>query len=537
MTPQNIFARWRWRLTPEWGVAGILLLIAAALWLPFGFNVGFWGDDWFFYLNARFGSAWGTLSRPLLPLAFIFGYGIAPGQFAGFNLTLALLLFARSGLCYALLRRLRTGRAPAFAAAVLALVYPADTGVFYLGAIAVYLAWVAFLLALYLLILYWQSPRLIYLALMWVAQIVSLGTYEATYPLIFVSPLVLLLLEPRLRRRWTRILFRWYIFPALNLIRQVSLFLLNPGALTYQTGLVASSNSPSAILASFLKIYQRHFFTGWVEGDSSPAYALVAVMTGVLAGVACWRLARGEQPRSKRFHGVLILVGLAIIGLAVLVLLPTSLRDVTLRTYFASSLGAALALAAAAWLLTRRALLFALLIGLLVSLGFLRLLQQHDHLAALSAVQQADVIQVAQLAPSLSAGTALLIMDETPGRELSPVFFSRWNFQNPFLLAYDDPSLLAALCYPDDAPQNPEAYCAFQAEYVEVRISPQIVWQRPYDRVVLIRYTTAHQWVLANAPAPYATSALYDPGALIDEDAALPEVIRTMFQGVPASGE
>jgi hypothetical protein len=87
-------------------------------------------------------------------------------------------------------------------------------------------------------------------------------------------------------------------------------------------------------------------------------------------------------------------------------------------------------------------------------------------------------------------------MDESTEREIERLVPNRWLFQSIFLVLYDEPTLTAALCYDDDDLSNPSHYCNFQEGSIEARISPSIVWTRPYDQVQLIRYTNEREFVL-----------------------------------------
>ena len=523
----------RQKLKSEWLLLVPLLLTLLAFWLPFGFKVGFVGDGWFFYMNARHASAWATADRPFVPLAFILGYQLAPGSFAGFNLMLLLLLLIRSGLCYLILRRLNAGRALSMALALLVAVFPADTGIFYMGALAVYLAWDAFLLAFYMLILYWVKPRLGVLALMWCGLVLSLGIYEAPYPLILVSPFLLLLIKRRSRRQWIGMAWRWYLFPLLNGLRIGALLLLRPDLYHYQASLMTQRPSLVDMFVSLMGVYQRHFFTGWIGDGITVTDGIIALVVGGMALGVIWWLARREPTTQKpAWYGGLVLVGLAVVGLGVLVYLPTAARDDSLRTFYASSIGAALALIAIFRLLTRRALPFAVLVGVFVALGCAQVLVQHRVFAEKTSAQQTVVLQLSARVPAIAPDSALLIMDETPDQELETIFGIHWNVENPFLVAYDDPTLGVTLCSPARTTPTPVVdYCAFLADGVEVRLSPSIVWARSYDHVILVRYTAQHEYVVQQDLAPYGQSSAYQPEALIQAGNPQQNVARTMFTG------
>ena len=136
-----------------------LLLLTAFLWLPFGLNVGFTGDDWIYFHQISQGSmmSQATPTRILWPIPYLIAYSFDPAHFASFNLFLALMIFCKGGLVYALLRRFSAPHALAFAAAALTIVIPADSGTFYMGALSIQFAAVCYLLALYLLIVFWQA--------------------------------------------------------------------------------------------------------------------------------------------------------------------------------------------------------------------------------------------------------------------------------------------------------------------------------------------------------------------------------------------
>jgi hypothetical protein len=182
-----------------------------------------------------------------------------------------------------------------------------------MGALAVYLAWDAYLLALFLLLIWWQPPplntmlrillTLIVVMLIWGALAICVGTYEAAYPLILVSPLALLLLKRGTARRWIITLLVWYLVPALNALHLVMLWQSNPRAVNYQSGVFDSANSIGSMLTSLARDYARHFVTGWLGGISA-SFALLAVGIGVLTFVVCWRLARREIIRPSRSYSL-----------------------------------------------------------------------------------------------------------------------------------------------------------------------------------------------------------------------------------------
>ena len=492
------------RRLPELVTALILFLVIISLWLPFGFTNGFIGDGWFFYINARYGVSWGALDRPFLPLAYVIGYALAPGSFAGFNWMMIILIFARSWLVYNILREFSVPPLFRFAAALVLAVFPADEGVFYAGALNVYLSWVAYLAAFYFLLRYWRRPRLITLMGIWIALILNLGIYEAAYPLILVSPFILLLLKRKGWRIWRGVAFRWYLFPVLNVIRVFLTLLLVPQDFRYQSQLAARQPALFEMFDNLGFVYERHFFTAWFQHELLTSDWLIASGIGVICLAACLGMFRYIQKNTSRNFSspdylYLLLVGVAIVTLSMLVILPTSLSRETVRIYFLTSVGAALALVALLRLLLKNDLVFSVGISVVILLGFGQLLQQQRHDITAANAQKQVVTDIMKILPQLKPYSVLVVIDESGTSGLETVMWNRWHFQAPFFVLYDDPTLAIALCYPDDDPADSTHYCEFEENVVTAHIGPFITWSRPYDLVHVVQYTAEKEFVLADA--------------------------------------
>ena len=491
------------RRLPELVAALILFLVIISLWLPFGFTNGFIGDGWSFYINARHGASWGALDRPFLPLAYVIGYALAPGSFAGFNWMLIILIFARSWLVYNILREFSLPPLFRFAVALVLAVFPADEGVFYAGALNVYLSWVAYLAAFYCLLRYWQRPHIITLTGMWIALILNLGIYEAAYPLILVSPLMVLLLKRKSWRIWRGVAFRWYLFPVLNVIRVFLTLLLVPQDFHYQSQLAARGPALLEMFDNLGFVYERHFFTAWFQHELLTSDWLIALGISVICLAACLGMLRYFQKNasrdfSSRDYLYLLLVGMAVVTLSMLVILPTLLSRETVRVYFMTSVGAALALVALLRLLLKNDRSFSVGISVVILLAFGQLLQQHRHDIAAANAEKQVVMDIMQIFPRLEPYSALVVIDESGTSGLETILWTRWHFHAPFYVLYDDPTLAIALCYPDDDPAVSTHYCEFEENAVTAHIGPFITWSRPYDMVHAVRYTAEREFVLAD---------------------------------------
>ncbi len=173
-------------------VAAVLAVLILLLWAHTGPNVGFVMDGWNMFRIIENSPVGTTVfpSRPFLYLTWLISYGLSPDQFWGANLVLAVGLWCKGWLSFQLMRRLNPGSSVfAFVFAVMVTVYPADSAIFYLGAIPIHWALVFTLGAIYLFLLYMQSRRLSALIAMGLLQMLAVGTYEISYIFIGFTPL------------------------------------------------------------------------------------------------------------------------------------------------------------------------------------------------------------------------------------------------------------------------------------------------------------------------------------------------------------
>ncbi len=505
-------------------VAAALAVLVAILWLPFGLNVGFTGDDWILFQQVDEGDAMSHTSatRLFTPVPFILAYNLNPGHFSAINLFLALLLVAKGYLCYAILRRLHAATPLAFAAAVLSILMPADTGIFYLGAMTIQFALVCYLLALYLLLVAWERGWMLALLGMGFVQLGCVGIYESVYPLIVFTPLVLLLVRRGTRRRLIRYALLWYAVPFLYALWYAFIVLSFPRALQYQGSLIESPTI-AAIITSLFNIYGRHFVGGWLDsaGVSPAEHLLLGALAGVIAFAVCVALLRRARLDSEpRLTLKLAVGGLAVIGLGVALYLPTSLRNETLRTFYFSSVGAAVALAAVLWWGARRPLIFAALVGVFAGVGMLRLLDQHRSYYDESERQQAALTELARALPSPEPGSGIVVVDETPDGALANLIHGPHYLEYMLPTLYDDCSLEAELCLPGEFGSDEAARCRFNDTGLVIESWRTFQFDQPYDQLIFVRYDGSCSVIDDLAPyvgrsiPAYQPEARYQPGGI-----------------------
>ncbi len=532
-------------LTGTWVDVAALFVLALCLWLPFGFNVSFWADEWWMFQDGG-RLPWVALesSRPFVSIPWHIVYLFSPNSFTGTNVLLLLLIFGKGAAFYAILRRLVRQREIAFAAAALVVVYPADTAVFNLGTLSIHFALFCYVLAAWLLVESWVTGRWYLLVVALLALAMSVGIYEVVYPLALVTPLVLLRFEHRPTKRLIGYAMAWYIIPVIGGLRLVSLYINQQGVLSYQSGLFSGLPNPGETVAIIQNVFVQHFYTGWIGsgelfGREYLQYAaLAAVLVLVLLLGLAW-LCPTTGRRQRRNSLWTAVGGLIILLLGFAVYLATDLRNSTDRTHFYSSLGAALVIVGLLWLLShtvfRHTFAFAVLIAALVGVGLLRNLEQHSRYAQVASEQVDTLAKLVSQVPSIMSSTGLVIMDESPEQHMIQTFtYSSFYFRGTVTLIYDDPTLNTAICYPGRMERWGTflEYCEFsETEYALDASGGAIGWSKPYDGLIVLRYTPEQEFIVVSDLTPYTEFAVagYEPTERFDSDGDLPLRAVTML--------
>jgi hypothetical protein len=558
--------KWLW-LTLIIAFAALVVL----LWLPFGVKTTGIMEEWMiihdYHVPNPAERTWdvgwlitsdGLRMRPFTLWTFMAAQTAFPDSFIGYNLIVMALYFARGILLYAILMKLfPRQRVFAVLTTFLFILFPADDGLFTFRAMNVHTAVVTWLLAVYMLLSYWQNPRWWKMGIAWAGLVVCLFTYELGYPLVLLTPFLIPWWEGRFSKRLIRVSLLWWIAPVFTFIYAAYQF-TQPGE-SYQSWAVLHSgiNSPSLITETAMMIgraYSRHFYEGWQIGISqiNPTSLLTWLGTGigVLAVAVGWRLTPRENEAhlettltTRRLIG-LFLIGLIIIFMGVILFILTPYRTITWHTYYFSGLGGALSISSLVYLLTRRwQWAYIGVMGLIIAIAGVRALNQHQYYVDLSRNEQGLLRGVAGAAPRLNApaDTTLIVVDETGN------FYDNWTLgttylvENALRVVYEDYTLNAILCRFD-----PESgaflilgelreRCSFGADGITLYRDDEIVETVPFNRAAVIRFTNEGTALLETLPDDYLTDADvqaingYDPLALIDVNAPPPRRYNTMF--------
>lgn len=536
---------------------GCFLALVACLWVPTRMATPALIEEPGFYMLADQGVSLvpaGSYNethrlRPFDGVVFALGHRLSADSFRGLSVLLIAIFAAKGLVAFALFRRLLPGqRGLSLVAAGVVVVYPADSGLMLLRFAHVHLALTCGLLAVLLLLLLAERWRLWFVPLMWLAALFSIGTYEASAPLLVAAPALLLL---RTRDRPTsvrRLCLAWYApivgFVVWALVSSVG----KQGDVAQQDQLLRSLSWSDAIdhgVPALLRGYRWHFWDAWSNAVTSVYRNPSALIAGVLVGAAfffvAWRCETGDEPRARRRDlAVACVVGLVALGLGYVAyaMLPSH-RDLTDRLQTAAP-GAGLAVT------TLVALVFArrgtvLVVGsCLLAVAAASALQQNRSWVDVKTTQDHLVSQLVERAPAFTRpDTAVIVVDDTGA------LATDYSFQYPGVLAsrvrqlYRAPGLDVVLCYPG----HTFAWgCTLDPDGADVTYAgtPQGPTFR-YSRAVFVEYDLDGRLHLLNDLAALTSNgtqpADYDPEALIAPGAAPPARAATEISSWPPTSD
>ncbi len=550
----------------RWVPIVALISLSILLWLPFGLQVGYFADEWTTLAGVQAGAFLTSTVRPFELVPWFIAYHLAPNSYMGLNLLILLLIIGKGVMSYLLLCDLGFNQLYAFGSSVLLILYPADTGVFYLGTVSIHASIFTYLLALWLLVRFWKSGRRWLWILIALISGLCTGFYEGIYPLIFLAPLVLVYLQRGITRRVFLTSLLWLAVPILFGLRLTSILFLNSSsANTYQSSLFASDHSIGTILASLWRANRYSLLDSWISAAMQTfayngwsgfrnvikttllnpylVYALMAAGIVIVVSLILMRFPQNGSA-SKKHSVLLLVVSPIILTFGFLLYSVTNLRDINLRTFLHASMGAALFISTALWLLggilRRQSLIYSIGLTILALVATSSLLIQHHGYDSLGKSQIPFMQSLVQAAPHITPKVAVVVMDETPNHDLD----SRFNHISSYLQAaiqmiYGDNTLSAAICYPDAVGTWGvfEEKCVFNTDTMQLVYKGVPAWTREYNQIVIFRYATDKTLHLETDITPYLpsdeASRLYAPDKLIAADSPRPIRAQTMLNMAP----
>ncbi|MBI1279666.1 MAG: hypothetical protein GC179_16175 [Anaerolineaceae bacterium] len=548
-----------------WLPIAALVMLALLLWLPFGLHIGFYADDWTTMRDIQAGNFITESVRPFEVVSWYVAYHLNPTNlFVGLNLLVMLLIMGKGIVSYWLLSDLQFNKLYAFGTAALLVVYPADAGVFYLGALSIHSSILTYLLAVWLLVRFWKSGHRWLWILIIPISVLCAGIYEGIYPLILLAPLVLVYLQGGISRRVVITSLMWFVVPILMGLRVISILFLNNSTNTYQSFLFADDHSLGAILGSIWRANRYSLADSWISAalqtfayqgwsgfrnlfnsmSQNPytLFALAAAGVVIATSLVLIRLPQ-KTSLSRRRLILILLISPVLLSFGFLLYSLTNLRDLNLRTLLHASLGAALFVSTLLWLvagiLRKQAIIYAIGLTALVMMAINSQLIQHQNKVITGQSQVPFMQTLVRAMPQVESDSLVVIVDETPERELENLFHISYYFDAPVKIIYSDPNLEAVICYFGDTKAwGPfEETCRFQADQFQWLLNGQPTWTSSYNRLVVFRYEADKTLHLETDIAQYIDSdeakRLYAPDKLINMNGALPVRAQTMLKMSP----
>jgi len=530
----------------------VLALNILIVWLPIQFQTAGIQEEW--RIRAVFDGNITTYgdsgndtadeifyTRPIIGILNHIAYLITPDSFVSHHLILIGLLLAK-GLMLCLILRNLLPDFPlwGYLCALLLIFYPSDPAIVSLRVIHTHLAIVMILSSIFFLIQYYQHHQRRYLIAMWVSQIIAGFTIEIGYPIFFFTPLIILIMEKRISKRFIITTILFYIVPAITFLYSIILILVVQ--ISWQRTAIAPYTIRDYIKNIF-NLYNYNFVTAWqniidniVQATTTDLFVFGAtLLTTFIGGVLIIRV----QPKQQFNRAMLIRLGVVLISgvfavlLGYAMFLPSRTHVLTdYRVYLLSSIGLAIVIGTLGYTLflivSKKAIQYLVLLGLssIIGLSGVFANKTHHEYLAISEQQEIIVRQMTDAVPALKDHAYIVIKTQSNsiaklniGEMQKPVLFT------PMLqFLYDDYEQLQAgiMCFTDylSCEFTPTGLDIIATNYTGIESTI------PYNQIILFRITKQGELTLIEADE---TLPNYDPAHLIDTNAPPPHRIQTVY--------
>lgn len=364
---------------------------------------------------------------------------ISSNSFVGFHLLYLFMLFGKSVLLYAILRRLKIAHLIAFIFSILVLVYPVNSDFMNLRSTPHAFSKLALLISIYYVLDFRDNPSRSRLLGVWLSLLFCVASYQNAFVIIALIPILWWWRRPRLSWSNFNLTVVWALIPAAQLI--YTSLLANAGwkyyGATYLTRTLRQERSVFEIASNQLeviaKVYLETFAHGWREALNhlshnewiAPALAAL-LLVGIAAGYLTWQSSASMFPSSRQ-SVIGILGGLFFILPAIAVMMWFEKYQSELwRMYIYVPIGAAAVVISLLLLLVRpikgfryrQALVIAVTL-LLAFPAFSRLFAQHAHFVNRANAKAKILMQIVEQAPAFEPDAELILMTKMSGAELS----------------------------------------------------------------------------------------------------------------------
>jgi hypothetical protein len=535
-------------------VGMVLALNILIVWLPVQFQTAGIQEEW--RIRALFDGNITTYgdsgndtadeifyTRPVIGILNQVAYLISPDSFVSHHLILIGLLLAKGVMLFLILRSLLPDFPLwGYLCALILIFYPSDPAVVSLRVIHTHLAIVMILSSIYYLIQYYQHIQRRSLILMWVSQIIAGFTIEIGYPIFFFTPLIILVLEKRISKRFIVSTILFYIVPAITFLYSIILILV------VQVSWQRTALAPYTIrdyVKNIFNLYNYNFVTTWtnlfdtITTQATTNDLLVFGTTVFTTFIGGLLILRGK-PKQAFNRKVMIKIGVVLLGGFIAVLLgyamflPSRTHVLTnYRVYLLSSIGLALVIGTLSYgmfLIASNTIIkygILLVLSIIVGLSSVFANQTHHDYLEISEQQESIVQQLTEAVPALNKKATIVIKTQ------SNSIFKRINIgemQKPVLFT-------PMLQYLYDDYDNIEAGVMCFTEYLSCEFTPDgldiiatnytgIESTIPYDQIILFNITKQGDLTIVDTDDALLN---YDPAPLINSDTSPPYRLHTIY--------
>ncbi|GEM_PF-7026217 len=541
--------------TPTLSVIVLLALTIAIAWIPNQFQLVGIQEEWRY--RAPFDGGVTTyndigsdsseeqfFTRPMYGLMNALSFIMFPESFIGHHVILITLLLVK-GIAMFLVFLALFPQQPlwGFFCAFLLIFYPSDAGIISFRTFHHHLTIVGILFSIYFFVRYYQSSKRRDLFLMGLSQLVAALSAETGYPVFFMVPITILLLEKQFSRRFFKLTTFYYIIPAITFAYSIYLIL---GVQTSWQSTALTSYTVRDYLRNIYRLYEHNFFHAWrdivtyftSEATQGDVFVFVAtVLTAWLGAIWIMRQSKTDAQPTPSIRTYIIVIGLA--GIAVLagygMFLVSRTHVLTdFRVYLLSSIGLATVFGTVVYALYifinhpigQYIVLFGF--SVLVGLSAVFANKTHNEFLDISNTHENMIRQITDAVPALSEPAFIVIktsLNEVNYRAniaeiQKPVLFT------PMLqVVYNDYEQILGgiICFKE------YLTCDFLSpDGMDIQASNFLNLELPipYDQMILFNITKDEEFVLITEDE---TLPGYNPMALIDSDSDPPLRVMSIY--------
>ena len=422
-------------------VIAAFMIFVLLLFLPFELDsIGHW-EEWVFraFLEGR-PSKFSTdsVSRFWHLLIYPVAHVFSPDSFVGLNLSHMVLFATELALLYCITRNLRLSPLVAFLSTLLVLVYPVNPLLISTRSIPHTLNICTLLTAICLMQTFRTNPSRLRLLGIFLALFFTVGSYEASYAIILVVPIMWWRQRPRRTWRNVNMTVVWYLIP----VAKIVYLLILSGAvrpyygLSYFSGTFDQERTALEHLSHYSGIigdvYRQTFVKGWHEAFSllgQNVWITPTLASIILVGAVAMYLTRHSDSRmfpSRQQMRTWLLGGLLFIlpSIGVVMWLENFNRDLW-RMYIYVPIGAAVVVTSLLLLILSpvknfrlRQAIFICLCLLLMFPAVSRLYVQHSYFVNSANAKAKVLLQIVEQAPSFDSKARLMLVTDMAFNDL-----------------------------------------------------------------------------------------------------------------------